>query len=228
MSSDGKLVATGKGDGVLIYEHLDRVQSIIDTIKLCDIQVPRVRIQAKLLYIEDELLSSIGVDWGLSQGWRIALPGIDRDGGGLLHLSPQKLLLFERSERVRVIAEPVITSMSGFESSIESGEQIPYPQKSEHGQLSVTFKKAVLKLKVLPEVMRDNRVKMDVTVNQDQVNPRMVQGVPSIQTQKLHTVITVPLNKAVVLGGVYRESKSEAYKGVPFWKKHVLVELDIG
>ena len=186
LSKEGRLLPEPRENAMIVHEHIDRVQLIVDLIHSLDTKKQHVRLAAKLLFVEDELMSALGVNWGESKGWHIALPGISKQGMGLLHFRPESLLLFEHSGRVSVVAKPLLMTTSGVEASIESGEQMPYQERSAQGNISVRFKKAVLRLTITPEVLTDHRLHLSLSLNQDQVSPRMIQGVPAIQTQHLH------------------------------------------
>lgn len=50
---------------------------------------------------------------------------------------------------------------------IEQGTEIPYLESSSSGASTVSFKKAVLSLKVTPQITPDNRLVLDLSVTQD-------------------------------------------------------------
>ena len=66
----------------------------------------------------------------------------------------------------------------GQTASIESGKEIPYQEASSSGATSVSFKPAVLKLEVTPQITPDDRIIMDLVINQDSVGEVTVTGVP--------------------------------------------------
>ncbi|HUO95778.1 MAG TPA: type II secretion system protein GspD, partial [Steroidobacteraceae bacterium] len=82
------------------------------------------------------------------------------------------------------------------------------------------FKKAVLSLKVKPQITPDNRVIMDLTVSKDAVG-QLVQSatggqVPSINTQSITTQVLVNDGQTVVLGGILQTEKRTTDNKVPF------------
>ena len=104
------------------------------------------------------------------------------------------------------------------EATIESGQEIPYQEASSSGATSVAFKKAVLSLKVTPQITPDDRIVMDLAVNKDTPDyGNLVQGVPPINTQNVMTQVLVDNGETVVLGGVYEQTKTKSIDRVPFF-----------
>jgi len=79
----------------------------------------------------------------------------------------------------------------------------------------VSFKKAVLSLKVTPQITPDDRIIMDLSVTKDSVG-EIFQDVPSINTREINTQVLVDNGATVVLGGVYEQTRSTDVSRVPF------------
>jgi len=81
----------------------------------------------------------------------------------------------------------VITA-NGKEASIEQGVEIPYQESASSGATTTQFKKAVLSLKVTPQITPDNRIILDLAISKDNVGrvvPSATGGfVPSIDTRE--------------------------------------------
>ena len=137
-----------------------------------------------------------------------------------------------------VISSPRVITANQREAYIEQGVEIPYLEASSSGAASVAFRKAVLALKVVPQITPDDRIIMDLTINKDTVGEIFSTGsssVPSIDTREVATQVLVDNGETVVLGGVYEQSKVNATDSVPFFSslpligrlfKHTIVEDD--
>ena len=134
-----------------------------------------------------------------------------------------ELAALEKSGHGELISSPSLLTLNQQTASIESGEEIPYQETSGSGATSVTFKKAVLSLKVTPQVMPGNQVMLQLQVNQDKPNKRMVLGVPSISTRQMNTNILVKNGETVVLGGIYESNHEREEQEIPFLGKIPLV-----
>jgi type IV pilus assembly protein PilQ len=86
---------------------------------------------------------------------------------------------------------------------------------------TVSFKDAVLSLGVTPQISPNGRVTMDLEITKDTVGQLVnVQGggqVPSIDTRKITTQVTINNGQTVVLGGVYEVTKADDLYKVPFF-----------
>jgi type IV pilus assembly protein PilQ len=115
-----------------------------------------------------------------------------------------------------IISSPRVITSNQQQATIEQGTEIPYQEASSSGATSVSFKEAVLKLDVVPQITPDDRIVMDLEVSQDQVGS-VFNGVPSIDTRSVQTQVLVDNGETVVLGGIYEQSTAENVERVPFF-----------
>ena len=80
---------------------------------------------------------------------------------------------------------------------------------------------AVLALFVTPNITPDDRIMLDLRVNQDTVGALVPTGtggfIPSIDTTQLETQVLVGNGETVVLGGVFKTEDVETVDKVPFF-----------
>ncbi|WP_293761728.1 type IV pilus secretin PilQ [uncultured Aquitalea sp.] len=116
----------------------------------------------------------------------------------------------------KVIASPRIMTADRIAASIEQGTEIPYQEASSSGATTVSFKKAVLSLKVTPQITPDNRVVMQVEINKDTPNTTLlVGGTPSIDSKNVKTQVLVENGGTVVIGGIYQQTVDTTVNKVP-------------
>ncbi|MCG8378845.1 MAG: type IV pilus secretin PilQ [Proteobacteria bacterium] len=139
---------------------------------------------------------------------------IGKVGSYLLQLELSALIAEGRGED---IASPRVITANQNEAIIESGVQIPYQEASSSGATSVSFQDAVLSLRVTPQITPDDRIIMDLQVNQDTVSGTTVLGVPAINTRSVTTQVLVQNGETVVLGGVYTSSDRKSIDRTPFF-----------
>jgi len=122
--------------------------------------------------------------------------------------------------RGEIVSQPTLVTANQSEASIEQGVEIPYQESSSSGATTTSFKKAVLSLKVTPQITPDNRVILDLVVSKDsvgQVVPSATGGfVPSIDTREITTQVLVNDGQTVVLGGILETERRDAESKVPF------------
>ncbi|HEY7841607.1 MAG TPA: type IV pilus secretin PilQ family protein, partial [Gammaproteobacteria bacterium] len=171
-----------------------------------------------------ETSSVTGIDVGGADGLMVNLPvagatstlglAVGKIGTYLLQLELSALLAEGRGEE---IASPRVITANQSEAVIESGVDIPYQQATSSGATSVSFKKAVLKLQVTPQITPDDRVLLDLQVNQDTRGAPDVLGVPPINTRSVSTQVLVDDGETVVLGGIYNQTDRKSSDRVPFF-----------
>jgi type IV pilus assembly protein PilQ len=122
--------------------------------------------------------------------------------------------------RGEVISTPRVITANQREASIEQGVEIPYQESASSGATTIQFKKAVLALKVTPQITPDNRIILDLNVKKDSVGQVIVGGagqqVPSIDTREITTSVIVNDGQTVVLGGILETERRETEKKVPY------------
>ncbi|OGT74311.1 MAG: pilus assembly protein PilQ [Gammaproteobacteria bacterium RIFCSPLOWO2_02_FULL_56_15] len=139
---------------------------------------------------------------------------VGKIGSYLLQLELSALLAEGRGED---IANPKIITANQTEAVIESGVEIPYQEASSSGATSTSFKKAVLSLKVTPQITPDDRIILDLAVNQDSQGATTSEGIPVINTKNVTTQVLVNDGETVVLGGVYTQTDRHDSDRVPFF-----------
>jgi type IV pilus assembly protein PilQ len=122
--------------------------------------------------------------------------------------------------RGEIVSAPRVITSNQKEANIEQGTEIPYQESSSSGATTTQFKKAVLSLKVKPQITPDNRIILDLTVSKDNVG-QLVQSatggqVPSIDTRTITTQVLVNDGQTVVLGGIMETTRSTNDTKVPF------------
>jgi type IV pilus assembly protein PilQ len=125
----------------------------------------------------------------------------------------------------QVISSPRLLTANQQAASIQSGQDIPYQEKTSSGATSVSFKKAVLSLKVTPQITPDKRIILKLAVNQDKrgLKSQEVQGVPVIETRQIETQVLVNNGQTIVLGGIYEQSENNGVTRVPFFSDLPLI-----
>ena len=121
----------------------------------------------------------------------------------------------ESDNRIRQVASPRVLTANQVEASVEQGVEIPYEESSSSGATSVSFKKAVLSLKVKPQITPDGRLQLSIEVNKDSRGEETRAG-PAINTKKVKSEVLVENGGTVVIGGVYEEDERTDLTQVPF------------
>jgi len=149
---------------------------------------------------------------------QLALTLINLGSGNLINL---ELSALEADARGKVISSPRVVTADNQKAAIEQGTEIPYVTPgSANSPATVSFKKAVLRLEVTPQITPDNRIIMVVEIRKDAVGQYVQLGggfsVPSIDTKNVITQIHVNNGDTAVIGGIFEEEIRNDVTQVPF------------
>ncbi|MDR2215010.1 MAG: type IV pilus secretin PilQ, partial [Nevskiaceae bacterium] len=118
-----------------------------------------------------------------------------------------------------VISSPRIITANQREAVISQGTEIPYQEAASSGVATITFKQALLSLRVTPLITPDDRLILDINVKKDRVGTILVTSnginVPSIDTSELTTTVFLGDGQTVVLGGILETERRDTEKKVP-------------
>ena len=130
-----------------------------------------------------------------------------------------ELSALEASGQGEVVSQPKVITGDKQKAVIKSGREIPYQEGAASGATTTAFKEAVLKLDVTPNITPDDRVLLDLVVNQDSVGDLVPSGngglIPTIETTELTTQVLVGNGETVVLGGVFKNEELVKVEKVP-------------
>jgi type IV pilus assembly protein PilQ len=131
-----------------------------------------------------------------------------------------ELSALESENKGEIIASPRITVANQQEAYIEQGTEIPYVQATSSGATSVEFKKAVLSLRVTPQITPDNRIILDLVVTQDtrgETVSTSTGDAVAIDTQEIKTQVLVENGETIVLGGIFQQTSTDSVSKVPLF-----------
>lgn len=237
LSSQGHVTADIRTNALWItdtQEHLGQIHQFLQKI---DIPANQINITARIVNVDENSLEELGLTLGSSQNktnqnkLQMDMPfSITNTGHFAIALGKLddtilalELSALEREGKARIISSPKLTTIDRQTAIIESGEEIPYQEQTSSGATNISFKKAVLSLKVTPEITAKQQILLSLVVNQDKVSTLSVNGVPAISTQQLQTQVLVRDGETIVLGGIYEESNNRMIEKIPFWSSAPLI-----
>ena len=141
----------------------------------------------------------------------LGLSLIKINNGTLINL---ELSALESDSKGRVIASPRLVTANRVEASIEQGTEIPF-QTVSATRPQIQFKKAVLGLKVTPQITPDDNIIMKLKINQDTRGENTPSG-PAIDTKQIITEVLVENGGTVVIGGIFEQTEKNERNRVPF------------
>ncbi|MFT7525872.1 MAG: type IV pilus assembly protein PilQ [Arenicella sp.] len=137
-----------------------------------------------------------------------------RAGTGFDHLITLELSALEADGRGRIVASPRLVTSNQRQASISQGvEQFVTIPGNGGGDGGGGLEKieAELRLVVTPQITPDDRVIMDVIINQDRLISSQLVGTKEIKTQVL-----ADNGETIIIGGIYQEDEADDVVKVPF------------
>lgn len=268
LSERGSVIVDDRTNSLLVTETAQKLEEFRRIVKLLDVPIRQVLIEARLVVANAEFSKSVGVKWGAAgiarynnsdlyyggnkntlsdaintnaeniAGGKTDQPTAIADAlsvnmgatsptssFALGYVSNDIRLELELSAaesqgRGEVVSQPKVITGDKQQATIKSGTEIPYQQSAANGETTISFKEAVLKLDVTPSITPDDRIIMDLVINQDSVGKNVSTGnggsVPSIDTNAIKTQVLVGNGETVVLGGVFKSTDVTTNLKVPF------------
>ncbi len=237
LSTRGSVTVDERTNQLWIKDTPDRLIQIRQFLKGVDVPAKQVQIAARIVNVDSSSVEELGLKFGttssnvetkasdkLNMDMPLSVNNIGHFTVAIAKLGEGNLLdleisALEREGHARIISSPQLITANRQSASIESGQEIPYQEKTSSGATNTSFKKAVLSLKVTPEVTPENKILLTVVVNQDKVDKLQVNGVPAIDTQQVQSQVLLNDGETIVLGGVYEQTNNNVVERIPFWGK---------
>ncbi len=235
VSARGQIVMDRRTNTLIITDtpaHLSQIKTVVQQL---DIPVQQIHIDARIVEVDKSALESFGIilDNSATQAMNslgavsqaaINLPilnpagtlgfGLGRIAGSELNLQLEAL---EASGDGKVISTPELTVSNNQEAYIEQGSEIPFQTSTSSGATQIEFQKAVLGLRVTPQITSSGEINLILQVNKDSIShqPSPAGTTPIINTSQVNTNILVHNGETLVLGGIYGEEHSHDIKQIP-------------
>ncbi|WP_246013944.1 type IV pilus secretin PilQ [Pseudidiomarina gelatinasegens] len=245
LSTRGAVTVDERTNTLLVRDTPEQIATVKAMVAVLDVPVKQVIIEARMVTVRDNISDELGILWGISEpeldtstpppwgtgtnvtgDFNVNLPIASPAatiGFQVAKLADGRLLdlelsALERENKGEIIASPRITTANQKEAYIEQGTEIPYVESASSGATSVQFKKAVLGLKVTPQITPDNRVILDLVITQNTRGETVstpTGPAVSIDTQEIGTQVLVENGETIVLGGIYQQQILNDISKVP-------------
>lgn len=127
-----------------------------------------------------------------------------------------QLQALEQKGTASVLAEPQLSTRSGYKATFLAGGEIPYSVASVNG-VTVQFKPYGIRLDIEPRVARSGAIRavIDSEVSSIDTSISTTNG-PALLTRRTKTEFNVKPGETIVLAGLLQRSNSTDIEGLPF------------
>ena len=213
-----------------------------------DRPIKQVMIEARIVEVSTDFTRDIGVEWtggyqttrnpwggGGPSGNRnylytfatnFTMPTATTAGIAFSNTAATKILnaqiaLAETEGQAKTLSAPKIITRDTVTASIKQGTKIVIPSGTDtSGNKTYEQVDATLKLEVTPKITPNNMVIMTIDVSEDEPDYAHAIGdnIP-IKTKNANTEMMVASGDTVIIGGIYKESKSTREERTPWLSK---------
>lgn len=120
----------------------------------------------------------------------------------------------EADGRGKVVASPRVITADQTKALIEQGTELPYQVSNGNGAASISFRKANLKLEVVPQITPEGAVVLELDIAKDSVGQITTAGY-AINTKHVKTQVLVDNGGTVVIGGILEAADKDDLTQVP-------------
>lgn len=125
-----------------------------------------------------------------------------------------ELSALEADGRGVIVSRPSIVTADQVKALIEQGTEYPYQSTNNNGGSSVAFRRATLRLAVVPHITPHGQVMLSVDINKDSRGETTAQGV-AINTKHVQTQVLVDNAGTAVIGGIFERYDRDVDTKVP-------------
>lgn len=221
-------------DILIITDTADVIESMGNLIGELDTKAPQVMIEAKMVEINLDEVSDIGIDWQIKHAPSKTTPRVniptDKTTGLNLQigtLSTQhfedilvKIQALETDGHAKLVSNPSIISLDNELAQIIVADRIPIPTTYEtdfSATTSYEFINVGIILTVIPHITDDGYILMDAMPEVNSIkewttgdNPQ-----PIISSRMAHARVRVKDGQTFVIGGMIRDQQHEKETRVP-------------
>ena len=126
-----------------------------------------------------------------------------------------ELSALEADGKGKVVSSPRVVTADQAKAVIEQGTELPYQMAAASGATAIAFRKANLKLEVVPQITPEGQVVLNLDIHKDSVGQLTPAGY-AIDTKHVNTQVLVDDGGTVMIGGIYETSKQEDTYKVPW------------
>jgi type IV pilus assembly protein PilQ len=241
LSDRGKVSVDSRTNQLIVSDTAKKLEQIQGVIQKLDRPERQVLIEARLVYATDTFRRSMGIRWGWtysararegdleygvqpdSDGYMVNLPNtggetfglgafVEKISGQDMFALDARLSLGEEEGLAQTISSPRVVTLTNQSAQIEQGTRIQVNRLDEAGNTITEYVDAMLKLQVTPQITPDNKIVLDLEIQDETPAPGESDD---IETKSTQTKLMVDNGQTIVLGGVQQITDETVRSRVP-------------
>lgn len=215
---------------LIVIDYKDNVDKVLSIINKLDVPSQQLLIETNVVKTSCNIYKELGLNYNFKSLGLISKLNFDSSlnnlsstatinfaklsKGLILDLELQAL---EKEQKLSILACPKLRTLDKKSAIIESGKEIPYITRARAGSdPNVIFKKATLRLEVIPIIKPNNQVLLDIRLNKDQPGVQ-VPGISQapIDTTQVITKVLAENKQTIMIGGIFTTKLVTSHNKVP-------------
>ena len=231
---------------LIVMDTPDRVLKIMELVKRINHAIRQIYIQARIVMVNKAAKEELGISWdfeeragelsrvigdlrqavdnqalwdlvknqgayNLSSSSTLTL-GIVKDA---LKIDAEIRALQDRN-LAKVLSAPRVMVLDGESAIIKQGQEVPYVTTNRYGESNVEFKEAILSLSVMPTILPNNYIILQISITNDSVSRQVLaNNYPLLNKQAMSTSLFLKNGVTVVIGGIQVKNDTKGELRVP-------------
>lgn len=211
-ASPWKVVLSSKDDNIKNKDATHKVGLLTEDNKNKIELGDNVKVSVQFIEMKKSFMRKIGIDWPQSVSGQINQNTFEKVEDLFVTINAG-----ERSGESKTIATPNIVCRSGKEAEFWAGGEFPFRISNSSRFHDVSWKKYGIQLKVKPVIDPLGQMSIELVAEVSAPNlATSVDGIPSIQTNKVSSHFDLNKKRTLVLSGLIESSLSKNKQGLAF------------
>ena len=203
LSARGAVLADPRTNQLFVTDVPERLAQVADIVAYMDVPLRQVMIEARIVQANDTFGQALGVRLGQAaragvssqatkpvgaQGWWVNLPagnvgGVESASFAVSIFQPDQnrllnleLSALESDGKGKVVSSPRVVTADQAKAVIEQGTELPYQTAAGTGMTTIAFRKANLRLEVMPHITPEGSIVLDLDIHKDSVGQSTPAG----------------------------------------------------
>ncbi len=126
----------------------------------------------------------------------------------------------EQNDLLKILADPVLTTVSGRPAQFNVGGEFPIIVPQSLGTVSIEYKKFGTQVDFLPIVLGNGNIRLEVRPRVSEIDPtRSVvvnnTTVPGLRVREIDTAVEMKAGQTLALAGLVQQRTEAQYRGLP-------------
>ncbi len=233
LSARGTTTVDNRTNSLIVSDVPHKLEEISRLLPILDSPTAQVMIEAKLVEIDANYASELGIDWSMGNTRRsneLTAFGMNTNGLGVGGETAQinfsqitnmfdieaALTMLETENHAHILSEPRIAIIDNMTGMVTSGKEIPLTLQDQSGNTYISMKSVGVTLTVTPHINADNNITLELAPTVSELSgDATALGQPIFLTQRCNTMLMIDDGATAVIGGIMRSRHTTYRKQIP-------------